>query len=125
MTKSQEFPVRRPQSGEIVIVDWRTDARPKEPTKRRPAVVVEDSDLFPDEYPNVLVVPFTSHEALAHRSFAVRVDPDSGNGVAATCWVLSHHVTSVSLRRVRRTDSQITEQQLADVRDRIVLALGR
>ncbi len=32
-------------AGQIVLVDWR-DALPREPNKRRPAVVVEDSELF-------------------------------------------------------------------------------
>lgn len=31
-------------AGQIVLVDWR-DALPKEPNKRRPAVVVEDKEL--------------------------------------------------------------------------------
>jgi hypothetical protein len=33
-------------AGQIVVVDWRGDALPKEPNKRRPAVVVEDAGLF-------------------------------------------------------------------------------
>lgn len=114
----------RPQAGEIVIVDWRRHAHPREPTKRRPAVVVEDSNLFPDNYPNLLVAPMTSDEGLAHQAFAVRVDPDSNNGVASTCWVLSHHVTSVSLERVHATESRVRAEQLAAIRARIALALG-
>ena len=55
----------RPRAGDIVIVDWRVDARPKEPTRTRPALVVEDSDLFPEDYPNLLVAPMTSDEGLA------------------------------------------------------------
>jgi mRNA interferase MazF len=31
--------------GQIVIVEWR-DALPREANKRRPAVVIEDSELF-------------------------------------------------------------------------------
>ena len=38
-------------AGQIVIVDWR-DAIPKEPNKVRPAVVVEDHELFDESYPN-------------------------------------------------------------------------
>jgi hypothetical protein len=37
--------------------------------------VVEDHELFPDDYPNVLVVPLTRDEVLAHRSFAERIEP--------------------------------------------------
>jgi mRNA-degrading endonuclease toxin of MazEF toxin-antitoxin module len=41
-------------AGQIVLVDWR-DALPKEPNKRRPAVVVEDRGLFDDAYPNLIL----------------------------------------------------------------------
>lgn len=97
---------------------------PREPSRLRPAVVVEDHELFPDEYPNVLVVPLTRDEGLAHRSFAERIDPTTENGVDATCWALAHHVTSVSLRRVNPADSRITAVQLASIRKRIMVSIG-
>lgn len=111
-------------AGSIVVVDWRGGALPHEPSRLRPAVVVEDHELFPDEYPNVLVVPLTRDEGLAHRSFAERIDPTAENGVDATCWALAHHVTSVSLRRVNPTDSRITAVQLASIRKRIMVSIG-
>lgn len=114
----------RPRAGEIVIVDWRVDARPKEPTKTRPAIVVEDSDLFPDEYPNLLVVPLTTDPGLAHQTFAEPLEPTAENGAAVTCWALAHHVTGVSLQRVTATGSRVTAQQLASIRRRTALALG-
>ncbi|BBZ50151.1 type II toxin-antitoxin system PemK/MazF family toxin [Mycobacterium heidelbergense] len=114
----------RHAAGSIVVVDWRGGALPHEPGRLRPAVVVEDHELFPDEYPNVLVVPLTRDEGLAHRSFAERIDPTVQNGVDATCWALAHHVTSVSLRRVNPTDSRITAVQLASIRERIMLSIG-
>ncbi len=97
---------------------------PHEPSRLRPAVVVEDHELFPDEYPNVLVVPLTRDEGLAHRSFAERIEPTSENGAEATCWALAHHVTSVSLGRVNPTDSRITVAQLASIRERIMVSIG-
>ncbi len=114
----------RHAAGSIVVVDWRGGALPHEPSRLRPAVVVEDHELFPDEYPNVLVVPLTRDEGLAHRSFAERIDPTAENGVDATCWALAHHVTSVSLRCVNPTDSRITAVQLASIRKRIVVSIG-
>lgn len=83
-----------------------------------------DHELFPDEYPNLLVVPLTRDEGLAHRSFAERIEPTVENGVATTCWALAHHVTSVSLRRVSSTESRITAVQLASIRRRIALTMG-
>lgn len=114
----------RPRAGEIVIVDWRTDARPKEPNKTRPAVVIEDTDLFPDEYPNLIVVPLTSDRGLAHRSFAEPLEPNAASGVTSPCWALAHHVTSVSLQRVTTTASRVTFTQLTSIRRRAVLAIS-
>ncbi|MGH9302257.1 MAG: type II toxin-antitoxin system PemK/MazF family toxin [Acidimicrobiales bacterium] len=116
--------ISRYGAGAIVIVDWRAGAQPNEPSKLRPAVVVEDHELFPLEYPNTIVVPLTRDEGLAHRSFAERIEPTDGNGVEATCWALAHHVTSVSLRRVNPTPSYISAEQLASIRQRMAGALG-
>jgi mRNA-degrading endonuclease toxin of MazEF toxin-antitoxin module len=114
----------RPTAGSIVVVDWRGDSRPQEPGRLRPAVVVEDHELFPEEYPNMLVVPLTRDEGLAHRSFAEQIEPTVDNGADTTCWALAHHVTSVSLRRVNLTASRITAEQLSSIRRRIMVAVG-
>lgn len=110
--------------GTIVVVDWRGGSLPQEPDKLRPAVVVEDHELFPHAYPNVLVVPLTRDEGLAHGSFAERIEPTSDNGADTTCWALAHHVTSVSTRRIKATTSRITAEQLSSIRKRIVVAVG-
>ncbi|MGH7882947.1 MAG: type II toxin-antitoxin system PemK/MazF family toxin [Candidatus Dormibacteraceae bacterium] len=107
-----------------MLVDWRAGALPHEPTRIRPAIIAEDHELFPEEYPNTIVVPLTRDEGLAYHSFAERIDPTPANGADATCWALAHHVTSVSLQRVKRTASQITSAQLDSIRRRIAMALG-
>jgi mRNA interferase MazF len=114
----------RQAAGSIVVVDWRGGSLPQEPGKLRPAVVVEDHELFPEEYPNMLVVPLTREEGLAHRSFAERIEPTADNGVETTCWALAHHVTSVSLRRVSPTASWVNAEQLSNIRARIMVAVG-
>lgn len=114
----------RPRAGDVVVVDWRGGALPREPSRLRPAIVVEDSELFPDDYPNILVVPLTRDAGLAHASFAERIDPTPNNGGHSTSWALAHHVTSVSLRRLSPTDSRITREQLDRIRQRIRLAVG-
>lgn len=114
----------RHDAGSIVVVDWRGGALPHEPGRLRPAVVVEDHELFPEDYPNTLVVPLTRDEGLAHRSFAERIEPNADNGADTTCWALAHHVTSVSLRRVNPTPSRITAEQLGSIRERIMVAVG-
>lgn len=114
----------RQAAGSIVVVDWRAGALPQEPGRLRPAIVVEDHELFPDDYPNVLVVPLTRDGGLAHGSFAERIEPTAENGAETTCWALAHHVTSVSLRRVRPTGSRVTTDQLSSIRSRLIVALG-
>ncbi|WP_067975282.1 type II toxin-antitoxin system PemK/MazF family toxin [Mycolicibacter icosiumassiliensis] len=114
----------RPAAGSIVVVDWRGGALPQEPGRSRPAIVVEDHELFPDDYPNILVVPLTRDEGLAHRSFAERIEPTPENGADATSWALAHHVTSVSLRRVTPTASRVSAVQLASIRKRIAVSIG-
>jgi mRNA interferase MazF len=47
------------RAGQIVLADWRGDAMPKEPNKRRPAVVVEDEGLFAPTYPNAVLALLT------------------------------------------------------------------
>lgn len=44
--------------GQIVLADWCSDPLPKEPNKRRPAVV-EDDGLFALAYPNTILMPLT------------------------------------------------------------------
>ena len=107
-----------------MVVDGRAGALPSEPTTHRRAVVVEDHTLFPDDYPNILVVALTHDQGLAHGSLAERIDPTGDNRVEATCWALSHHVTSVSLRRIQPTGARITAAQLASIRTRITWAIG-
>ena len=51
------------EPGQIVIADWR-DALPREPNKLRPAIVVEDPELFGPAYPNVILVPLTEDQQL-------------------------------------------------------------
>jgi mRNA interferase MazF len=116
--------VSRHSAGSIVVVDWRGGSLPQEPGRLRPAVVVEDHELFPEEYPNMLVVPLTRDEGLAHGSFAEQIEPTTDNGADTTSWALAHHVTSVSLRRINLTASRITAEQLSSIRKRIAVAVG-
>ena len=110
------------QAGQIVLADWR-DGLPKEPNKRRPAVVVEDDTLFPT-YPNAILVPLTEDAAFAPAGLAVPIAPTSENGCSKPCFALPHHVTATSKQRIRATGSRITAGQLAEIRERIALAIG-
>ena len=62
------------EPGQIVIVEWR-DALPKEANRRRPAVVIEDAELFDPAYPNVILVPLTEDATLVIADLSVRIDP--------------------------------------------------
>ena len=112
----------RLQAGQIVLADWR-GGLPKEPNKRRPAVVVEDETLFPT-YPNPILVPLTEDAGFAPAGLAVPIAPTPENGCSKPCFALPHHVTATSKLRLRPTESRITAEQLADIRERIALAIG-
>ena len=108
----------------IVIVDWRGGALPKEPNRLRPAIVVEDDELFDPEYPNVIVVPLTNDARLAIPGLSVTIDPTPENGCQQLCFALASSVTPVSVRRVSGTESRVRQDQLDDIRRRIADAIG-
>ena len=108
-------------AGQIVLADWRGDALPKE---RRPAVVVEDAELFDPDHANVTLVPLTSDAGLAIPSLSVAIAPNAENGCVKACWAISHLIAATSKQRVTATRSQITPDQLAAIRQQIALAVG-
>ena len=112
------------KAGDIVIVDWRGRPLPTEPTRLRPAVVVEDDELFDPGYPNILVVPLTTDQLLAIPGLAVTIDPAPYNGCKQRCFALTPSLTSVSASRVRATASRIRADQLEELRKRIAEAIG-
>jgi mRNA-degrading endonuclease toxin of MazEF toxin-antitoxin module len=111
-------------AGQIVLADWRGDALPQEPNKRRPAVVVEDDGLFAPSYPNAILVPLTSDAASAIPDLSVAIEPTAENGCTTCCWAASHLVATTSKRRLRVTSSHITPQQLVAIRRQIALCIG-
>ncbi len=111
-------------AGQIVLADWRGDALPKEPNKRRPAVVVEDDGLFAPAYPNAILVPLTEDGELAIPDLSVAIAPTAENGCRKPCWAISHLVATTSKMRLRVTPSRITAEQLGAIRQQIALAVG-
>jgi mRNA-degrading endonuclease toxin of MazEF toxin-antitoxin module len=111
-------------AGQIVLADWRGDALPKEPNKRRPAVVVEDDGLFAPAYPNVILVPLTEDAALAIPDLSVPIAPTAENGCGKMCWAVSHLVATTSKARLRATSSRITPGQLAIIRRQVAIVIG-
>jgi mRNA interferase MazF len=110
-------------AGQLVIVDWR-DALPKEPNKLRPAVVVEDHELFDPVYPNAILVPLTEDDRFAIADLSVIIEPSAENGCARRCYALAHCVATTSASRITPTGSRITQEQLALIRDRIGISIG-
>jgi mRNA interferase MazF len=111
------------QPGQIVVVDWR-DALPKEANKLRPAVVIEDSELFDPSYPNVILVPLTEDASMVVTELSVRIDPTPENGCTKTCFAVSPLIAGTSQARVRGTASRITAEQLARIRRQVAEAIG-
>ncbi len=114
----------RLEAGQIVLVDWR-DALPREANKLRPAVVVEDSDLFDERYPNVILVPLADDPHLAIQDLSLRIEPTPANGCAKTSHALAHHVTATSKARIITvTTSRVEARELAEIRRLIGFAIG-
>lgn len=113
-----------PEAGRIVLVDW-CDSLPKEPSKRRPAVVVEDSDLFDPSHPDVILVPLAEDPHLAIMDLSVEIEPSPENGCAKASYALAHHVTTISKQRITETPSRVTDAQLAEIRRLIAFSIGR
>ena len=111
-------------AGQIVLADRRGDALPREPNRRRPAVVVEDDRLFSAAYPNAILVPLTHDEALAIPDLSVAITPTPENGCNTPCWAVSHLVATTSKRRLQATSSRITVAQLDAIRRQIAMAIG-
>jgi mRNA interferase MazF len=111
-------------AGDIVIVDWRGDALPKEPNKRRPAIVIEDEALFGPDYPNVILVPLSEDAGLAIHGLAEPIEPTPENGCTKRCFALAPFVACTSSARVRATQSRITAEQLGRIRRQVAEAIG-
>lgn len=111
------------RAGQIVTADWR-DAIPKKPSRLRPAIVVEDSELFDPAYPKVVLEPITEDARLGIADLSVAILPSAENGCTMPCIALATHVTATSKARVKPTGSAITPKQLAAIRARIGIALG-
>ncbi len=112
-------------AGQIVLVDWRGDALPKEPNKLRPCVIVEDDGLFDEGFPNVLIVPLADSNEFLIASLTVTIDPTPENGCAKTSYALSHSITVASKQRIMRAPStRITNAQLVQIRSQIAECIG-
>jgi len=111
------------EPGQIVLSDWR-GGLPKEPNKLRPAIIVEDGELFGSSYPNLILVPLSEDHESAIGELSLVIDPTPENGCGNRCYALSHCVTTNSKQRVRPTQSHILPEQLRAIRRQIALAVG-
>jgi len=120
------------RAGQIITVDWRKDPndpgqdpQPPEPNKLRPAVVVQDCELFDPAYPTVLVVPMTGDRALAMADLTVVLQPSSTNGCRKVSYLLPQNLTCVAKTRITdATDRCVTPAELQQLRQLVVLVIG-
>ena len=120
------------KAGQIVTVDWRKDPddpaqdpHPPEPSKLRPAVVVQDTELFDPAYPTVLVLPMTGDRALAIPDLTVVLKPSPSNGCTKLSYLLPQYLTCVAKTRITAaTNSAITPAELQQLRQLVVLSIG-
>jgi mRNA interferase MazF len=113
-------------AGQIIWIDFRRDALPKEPNKLRPGIVVEDGGLFVEAFPNVVVVPCTTRLTFDVLDLCVELPPDERNGFDRTNWAIAHRVTTASKSRiVKETAYHVSPQHLALIQTRISETIGR
>ncbi len=120
------------KAGQAVTFDWRKepddpaqDPQPPEPNKLRPAVVVQDSELFDPAYPAALVVPMTGDPALVGPDLTVVLQPRPSNGCKKVSDLLPQNLTCHAKTRVTAaTKSQITPAELRQLRQWVVLSIG-
>lgn len=120
------------RAGQIITVDWRKDPNdpglnplPPEPNKLRPAVVVQDCELFDPAYPTVLVVPMTGDPSLAMADLTVVLQPNSTNGCRKVSYLLPQNLTCVAKTRITdATDCCVTPTELQQLRQLVVLLIG-
>jgi mRNA interferase MazF len=121
---SDNAKVSRLTPGQIVLVDWRGDALPKEPNKLRPAIVIEKDGLFASDFQNAIVVPMTQDARMVIPGLTLSILPTAGNGCREQCWAASYLVTTASKLRMRSTRSAVTTDQLNVIRQQVARAIG-
>jgi len=120
------------KAGQIVTVNWRKepsdsgqDPQPPEPNKLRPAVVVQDTELFDLTYPTVLVVPMTGNPALVIPDLTVVLQPSLTNGCKKVSYLLPQNLTCIAKTRITAaTNSVISPAELQRLRQLVVLTIG-
>jgi len=102
------------------MVDWRDAlAGSGEPNKKRPAIVVSSSRIFGTGLPFEIVVPLTGETALAITGASTPIEPTLENRCTKRSYALAWNVQAVPHSRLTETSSQITDDELADIRAHI------
>jgi mRNA interferase MazF len=115
----------RTEAGDVCVLDWRGDGLPKEANKTRPCVIVEDTDLFAEGHPNVIVVPLTTNASTIISQLAVAIAPTRENGLDRTSFAPAYMVTAASKQRLQGGPiGRITQAQLNSIRAYIAESLG-
>jgi mRNA interferase MazF len=115
----------RAAAGDVCVLNLRGDGLPKEANKIRPCVIVEDTDLFAEEHPNVIVVPLTTNASTIISQLAVTIAPARENGLERTFFAPAYMVTAASKQRLQGEPiGRITREQLHSIRAYIAESLG-
>lgn len=104
--------------GEVVRVDLpRPSGKPgREQFGIRPAIVVQDDNLFPS-LPTVLVVPLTSNLGALKFSGCFQISPTTRNGLTVQSIALTHQVRAIDRNRIQGVIGTISTEDLQTVDD--------
>jgi mRNA interferase MazF len=109
-----------PRRGEVWLVAF-SAARPGEPGKNRPAVVISADELNTGELSElIVVVPLSSSRAAS----ALRPDVSPGEGIDRPSRAICRATRSVSRTRLLHRTGAVTPEVLIEIEDALALILG-
>ena len=101
-----------------------TPQPPGEPTKRRPAVVLQIDSVNASEWQSILVVPTTSELIRAELPFCVSLPKGKETGLRRQSVAVPHWLTAVSKSRFGRRLGRIPTSELGLLEAGVAALLG-
>lgn len=111
----------KPTRGTVLLVDL-DPTRGREQRGLRPCIVVGDPEIAADQrFPLIGVVPVTRTAAVGALYPPLEAGP---SGLTSPSYALIDHVRSVDKRRIRRSYTRISADEMAAIDEGLTLFLG-
>src|SRR5215469_5661139 len=103
--------------GDVIVVSAAGDYG-----KPRPAIVIQ-SDVFPDDYPLVIVCPMTS-ELRNAPDFRVTIEPSTGNGLHGRSQVMADKPVTVRRERIGKRIGRLHDEDVTRISRALAFVIG-